>query len=119
MSSAIAAWRELAGDALIAVGEKVRGAGEDWPANYYEPQLTGGPARITKPQIRSALDELSDSKLLRIAAKVIAGWRPLLVRDHVAALTDVDLLIEVLRDRADQFEAVENPLLTTVRTDPK
>ena len=109
--------RVLAGDALIALGEKVRGAGETWPASYYEPQLTGGPAKITKPQIRSALDELPDSKLLRIAATIIAGWRPLLVRDHVAALTDVDLLIETLRDRATQFEAIESdaakPFLTT------
>lgn len=107
MTSSFRAFRELAGDAVIAVGTKLRGAGETWPATYYEPQLTGGPAKITKPQIRSALDALPDSKLLRIAATIIAGWRPLLVRDHVAALTDVDLLIETLRDRANQFEAVE------------
>lgn len=124
MTSSVRAFRSLVGDALIAAGVLVRGnrtkLGIDetlpWAdPRYILPAFKSSP--IPRDTIRSALDELPDSKLLRIAATIIAGWRPLLVRDHVAALTDVDLLIETLRDRATQFEAIESdaakPFLTT------
>lgn len=127
--------RELIGDALIAAGEKIRGGAPnvdlDLPAEggwesegllLAEPfhRYTTVPA-ITPDVVRSALDDLSDSKLLRIAATIIAGWKPILLSTAVAALTDVDLLVQALRDRADQFEAVEAdadaPFLTPVHLD--
>ncbi|QFG09987.1 hypothetical protein KDW74_gp33 [Mycobacterium phage Antsirabe] len=103
--SAIRAWRELAGDALIAAGVVVRGR----PEFSAQPQLIGGPARIQPETIRSALDELPDSRLLRIAATIIAGWKPILFQSDEGrrAAGDVDVLVATLRDRANQFEAVE------------
>ncbi|QBP30248.1 hypothetical protein KDW77_gp34 [Mycobacterium phage Pinnie] len=114
--------RALFGDALIAVGEKVRGglpnvhAEYDW--DYQRHTLAGWTApaplqrytthaSIQPDVVRSALDDLPDSKLLRIAATIITGWKPILLSSAAAALTDLDLFIAALRDRADQFEAVE------------
>lgn len=119
--------RVLAGDALIALGEKVRGRRvrfdgiepADYDVTYQRHTERAGwtaPAplqryttgqSIAPAEVRSALDELPDSGLLRIAATVIAGWKPILISAAAAALTDVDLFIAALRDRADQFEAVE------------
>lgn len=115
--------RELVGDALIAAGEKVRGglpsipefdpnyqrhtARAGWTAPAPLERFTTGES-IAPDVVRSALDELPDSKLLRIAATIIAGWKPILLSSRLAALTDLDLFIATLRDRADQFEAVES-----------
>ena len=114
--------RLLLGDALIAVGEKIRGglpnvdhghlAGA-WESDgplLTQPQLVGGPALITPAQVGEALDELPDSQLLNIAATIIAGWKPLLITSEFgrAAAPDVDVLIDILRDRAAQFRAVED-----------
>ena len=123
--------RELAGDAIVAIGYKIRGGLPNllttpdfddtvkvhepdygWHVPFHTgamesdgPQLAWG---INRGEIRSALDELSDSKLLNIAATIIAGWKPLLLSVEAAALTDVDLLVQALRDRAAQFRAVED-----------
>ncbi|AKF14469.1 hypothetical protein SEA_FLAGSTAFF_32 [Mycobacterium phage FlagStaff] len=114
--------RALFGDAVIAVGTKIRGGLpnvlDDYDFDYQRHDFAGWTApaplarytthaSIAPDVVRSALDELPDSKLLRIAATIIAGWKPILLSAHVAALTDLDLFIATLRDRANQFEAVE------------
>jgi hypothetical protein len=75
---------------------------------------TSAPA-IPPTEIRSALDELPDSQLINIAATVIAGWKPILLHT-LTDLTDIDVLIAALSDRAAQFRAVEHdaaePFLT-------
>lgn len=77
MSGGVAAsLRVLVGDALIAVGEAIR---PDYardrdrarPLQSFEP--------IPRSEARAALDELTDSHLLNIAATVIAGWTPILL----------------------------------------
>lgn len=127
MSSTVRSLRVLAGDALIAVGEKVRGRRvrfegiepADWAPDFQRHTARAGwtaPAplqryttapSIAPAEIRSALDELPDSTLIFIAATVIAGWKPILLSSAAAAMTDVDLLIDTLRDRATQFRVVE------------
>ncbi|AKF14535.1 hypothetical protein SEA_CAMBIARE_33 [Mycobacterium phage Cambiare] len=114
--------RVLIGDALIAAGERIQGGLPSIPEfdpNYQRHTQRAGwtaPAplqrfttgeSIAPDMVRSALDELPDSKLLRIAATIIAGWKPILLSAQLAALTDLDLFIAALRDRANQFEAVE------------
>lgn len=133
MTGTLRAFRDLAGDALVAIGEVVRGGSANvdvdfddtikrhtQAAGWQAPIRTGGamesdgpllswPApAIPRAEVRSALDDLSDSKLLNVAATVIAGWKPILLSTEAAALTDVDLLVEALRDRAAQFQAVEH-----------
>ncbi len=111
----------LVGDALIAAGEKIQGglpSIPDYDWDYQRHTLAGWSApaplhryttraSIQPDVVRSALDDLPDSKLLRIAATIITGWKPILLSSAAAALTDLDLFIAALRDRADQFEAVE------------
>jgi hypothetical protein len=116
--------RRLLGEALIAAGEKISGTDsrDVWPGEYaiaagrFESDGPDLAAPIPLDEVRCALDELPDSKLLRIAATIIAGWKPILLSTAVAALTDVDVLVQALRDRANQFEAVEadadKPFLT-------
>ncbi|AKF14895.1 hypothetical protein AVT46_gp34 [Mycobacterium phage MOOREtheMARYer] len=113
--------RVLVGDALIAAGEAIQGGLPSIPEfdpNYQRHTAAGWTApaplqtyttgeSIAPDVVRSALDDLPDSKLLRIAATIITGWKPILLSSAAAALTDVDLFIQALRDRADQFEAVE------------
>lgn len=133
--------RVLAGDALIALGETIRGrrvrfAGiepADYDVNYQRHDPAAGwtapaplrtyttGAAITPDVVRSALDELPDSQLIAIAATIIAGWKPILLPTSTAALTDVDVLVAALRDRAAQFRAVEHdadePFLTRANLD--
>lgn len=119
--------RVLAGDALIALGEKVRGrrvrfAGiepADYDVDYQRHTDRAGwtapaplqryttAASIQPDVVKSALADLPDSKLIRNAAVVIADWKPILLSAAAAALTDLDLFIAELRNRADQFEAIE------------
>lgn len=94
----IDALRALAGDALIAVGEAIRG-GSDNLDPWADPDgilpfgsmESDGPDQ-TKPipfaDVRAALNELPDSQLLQVAAAVIPRWNP---------------LVEALRDRAAQL----------------
>lgn len=105
MSGTVSSLRALAGDALIAVGEAVRGGSpnlEIWPAMHGRISVmeSDGPDQ-TKPippaDIRLGLDELPDSALWNIAATVIATWVPL--AEH---------LVEALRNRASHFAAVES-----------
>lgn len=127
MNNPIEGLRGLSGDALIAfgemlgrLGEAVRGGFENvdvWPSEYVTgamecdgPALawsSPAPPPIGQAEVRAALDELSDSELLRICANIIAGWKPLLLLTTAPAATDVDLLVETLNDRADQFRVVE------------
>lgn len=132
MTGTVAGLRVLLGDALIAAGIAVRGDVADTFDGQYGRMECEGPdaadtyipaefrippawAPIPLTDVRAALDELPDSSLLSIAATIIAGWKPILLKttgDH----TDVDVLIDVLHDRATQFRAVERdantPLLT-------
>lgn len=109
--------RQLFGDALIALGELVRGGSANvdvWAGEYAVSagRMESDGPDLTKPiprdEVRCALDELPDSQLLNIAATVLGGWKPILLSTAASALTDVDVLIEALRDRAAQFRAVED-----------
>lgn len=123
----IAELRTLAGDALIAAGEKLhgglanvdvagcigdgcpRGANGCFLCSEVPPpfvRYTTAPA-IAPAEVRAAIDELPDSKLLNIAAQIIAGWKPILLSAEAGALTDVDVLVDALRDRAARFAAAE------------
>lgn len=62
------------------------------------------PTPVPRADVRSALDELPDSKLLNLAATIIAGT--------ARCLSDVDVLVDALRDRAAQFAAIEEPSST-------
>lgn len=143
--------RALAGDALIAAGELVRGApvrfpgitpadydptvkvheyGYGWHAPFKHhtdegameadgPMLSWpAPPIVTEAEVRAALDDLDDSTLFGICATIIEGWKPILFTSHAGreASVDVDTLVTVLRDRRDQFRAVERdasePFLT-------
>lgn len=68
--------------------------------------------------VRRKLFELPDSTLIGIAATIIEGWTPILLKQS-ADLTDVDLLIAALRDRSAQFAVLEadadEPYLTLDR----
>lgn len=101
MIGAVEAVRVLAGDAMIAAGHAIRGGlpnAADWPAGDTAPSMPRG-------EVRSALHDLPDSRLIGIAAAVIAGWAPILLVSNPE--TNVDLLIDALRDRRDQFAAAE------------
>lgn len=129
MIGAIESLATLAGDALSAVGAKLRTRREgfsDYEAGDYllssafekceaiRADMAGrmesdGPDQtwpqtwpIPQPDVREALDELPDSKLLNLAATILVGT--------ARCLTDVDVLVDVLRDRAAQFAAIEAPL---------
>lgn len=122
MNNPLEGLRALSGDALIAfgemlgrLGEAVRGGFENvdvWPSEYVTGAMecdgpllawsSPAPPPIGQAEVRAALDGLSDSELLQIAAIVIAGCA-----STPAAFTDVDLLVETLNDRADQFRVVE------------
>lgn len=69
------------------------------------------------PDVREHdLYEFADSDLIRLAVYLIDGWAAILLRNH-RGLTDVDVFVEALQDRANQFAAVEadadKPFLTT------
>lgn len=100
IASRVKALRALAGDALVAIGEAVRGGSATL-------SVTTPVASIPSGEIRSALDELDDSQLLNVAALIIAGWKPLLLKT-AGDLTDVDVLVEALCDRASQFAAFKD-----------
>ena len=70
-----------------------------WPA----------PPKVTTEEVRAALDDLSDSTLFGICASIIEGWKPILFTSEAGreAAVDVDVLVQALRDRRDQFKAVE------------
>lgn len=118
------ALRALIGDALIAAGETVQGGAPnvDLDLPVVEVQDVHGAMECDGPLlawsatptpdlsnevVRAAVDDLSDSELLRIAANIIDSYRP--------AGGD-SILSEALRDRAAQFEAIERdahePFLT-------
>lgn len=117
MIGAIEGLCTIAGDALVAIGTTLRTRREgfsDYEAGDY---LLGsgrmesdGPDTAAPVDYRvRALAELPDSELIRIAATIIAGWKPLLL-ETTSAVTlgaDVDVLVEALRDRAAQFAAIE------------
>lgn len=107
MSSTLDGLRALAGDALIAIGEIVRGESRDLEL-FPVPHRSDLPeeAQIPTREVAVALDGLPDSELLGIAAKVIEGWTPILLRTTRTS-TNVDALVATLRDRAAQFEAAE------------
>lgn len=116
MIAALESLCTLAGDALGAAGAALRTRREgfaDYEAGDF--LLAGGRMESDGPdqtdpiptsEVRSAFDELPDSRLLNIAATVIAGWKPILLKT-TGDLTDVDVLVDALRDRAAQFAAVE------------
>ncbi|GFG65782.1 hypothetical protein MKUB_32720 [Mycobacterium kubicae] len=102
------------GDAIKSARRARREAFSDYEAGDFLITGTGrmefdGPdaaAPIAVAEVRSALHELPDSELFGVAARVIEAWAPLML-PTVRAATDVDVLIDALRDRAVQFEAVE------------
>lgn len=116
----------LAGDALIAAGVVlVERCDQSGPPHYFDTfgRMESDAADVIAPtptippsDVRSALDELPDSQLINVAATVIAGWKPILLHT-LTDLTDIDVLIAALSDRAAQFAAVEHdaaePFLTT------
>lgn len=106
---AIEAIRVLAGDALIATGELIRGGSENvdvWPDDFLAGAMECDGPDSTKPipvdEIRAALDSLPDSELLGVAATLLAGFngQPY---PHVP-----NAVVDALRDRAAQFEAAEH-----------
>lgn len=123
--------RQLIGEALIAAGEAVRGGAPnvDLDLPHAEPAMEcdgpllslPAPPPVTQAEVMAALDELSDSMLFGICATIIEGWKPLLFTSDVGreASADVDVLVQQLRDRRDQFHAVEHdadaPFLTPVQ----
>lgn len=145
MTAAVKTIKLLAGDALIAAGELVRGRKVRFdgiePADYtadpnfqahtayygwtapkpleeYEPaamECDGPmlswpePPPVTQADVRQALDETSDATLFGICATIIEGWKPILFKSNagIEASVDVDVLVQALRDRRDQFAAVE------------
>lgn len=105
ISDAIEAIRVLAGDALIAAGELIRGGSDDfdvWPDDFTAGAMECDGPDSTKPipldDVRAALADLPDSVLIRSAAVVIQAS---------AYLGIANPFVEALRDRADQFEAAE------------
>jgi hypothetical protein len=122
VSGTFSALRELAGDAAFALREKFRGVplSTRWDGIDRVGRLeSDGPdavAPIPGDDVRAALDEMSDADLYGIAATVIKGWTPILLKTHHTA-TDVDILIDALRDRSAQFAAIdahaESPRLDT------
>jgi hypothetical protein len=103
----------LAGDTLIAIGTALRERDRrftDYEAGDYlapvEPSAPADDLSIPLRDVRVALDDLSDSKLLNIAATIIAGWKPILLKTADGP-TDVDVLVDALRDRATQYAVVE------------
>lgn len=119
MLAALESLCTLTGDALVAVAAALRTRREgfsDYEAGDFLIAPTTTPL-IPRETVRSALDELSDSKLLTIAANLIDSWAPILLKTTRRA-TDVDLLVAALRDRASQFAAIEadadRPFLTPV-----
>ncbi|ACR77567.1 hypothetical protein PBI_SCHIEBEL_35 [Mycobacterium phage Schiebel] len=114
MKGTLGALCGLAGDALIAVGfalrEHDRGFSDYEAGDFLTPAEPPAPAddlSIPLGDVRAALDDLSDSKLLNIAATIIAGWKPILLKT-TGDLTDVDVLVDALRDRATQYAVVES-----------
>lgn len=119
MLGALESLRALAGDALTAAKVALRTSCTGF-YDYHEafPDAAGrmesdGPDQaaptptIPRGDVRSALAEQSDSSLIAIAADVIHGWTPLLLKTS-RDVSGADLLVEALRDRAAQFAAVED-----------
>lgn len=105
IGDAIDAIRVLAGDALIAVGDLIRGGSDNvdvWPDDFEDSAMECDGPDSTKPipfdQIRAALDELPDSVLIRAAAALIR---------QSSYMGMPNPLCDALQDRAAQFEAVE------------
>jgi hypothetical protein len=106
--------RSLAGDALVAVADAFRRRREgfaDYEAGDYLMGPVAGadwlPSRIPPADVQAAVADLSDSGLFGVVATILEGWKPLLLRTSPDAAAHVDLLIAELRDRADQFRALE------------
>lgn len=104
---AIDAIRVLAGDALIAVGDLIRGGSDNfdvWPddcfaADAMEFDVTDATQPISLDDIRRALADLPDSVLVRAAAVVM----------RESTYTGMpNPLCDALFDRAAQFEATES-----------
>lgn len=99
----------LAGETLSAAGAALRsrreGFSEQAAGDYLVPaeQMP----RIPLDEVRAVLDELPDSTVITIAASIIAGWKPILLK-ATADLTDVDVLLDVMRDRATQYRIAES-----------
>ena len=127
MIASLAAFRALTGDALIALGDWIGGGSPNFDGWTSTDHLLGGmesdgpdltkPAPIPLSEVRSAVADLPDSQLLRVAATVIEGWTPLLLAVTRDA-TDADVLVETLRDRAAQFEAVETDVERPIHAHP-
>lgn len=133
MIAAIESLATIVGDALSAFGSALRTRREGFSEYEAGAFLLGGdcslgrmesdgpdassPAPILPADVRVELAELPDSQLIDLAAHIIAGWTPLLLRT-TGDLTDVDVFVATLRDRAAQFAAVEadldRPFLTAV-----
>lgn len=105
IGDAIEAIRVLAGDALIAAGELIRGGSDDfdvWPDDFEAGAMECDGPDSTKPipvdEVRAALGDLPDSVLMGAAAAVI----------RQASFHGMpNPLTEALCDRAAQFEAAE------------
>jgi hypothetical protein len=99
----------LIGDGLSAAGAALRtrrvGFSDYEAGDYLIP--TAASATIPEGVVRSAINDLPDSTLLGVAATVIDGWKPILLKTS-ADVTDVDVLVDALRYRASQFRAVEH-----------
>lgn len=135
MRNPISGLHGLSGDALIAFGEALGRLGEavrggapnvDLDLPHADPAMEcdgpllswPAPPPVTPAEVRAALDELSDSTLFGICATIIEGWKPLLFTSDVGreASADVDVLVQTLRDRRDQFHAVEHDADCTILT---
>lgn len=103
--------RALAGDALVAAGTKLseqRGTFDEHQAAEF--LAAGGRMESDGPDEPPAyVDSITDSELLRTAAHIISGWKPLLLRGAGTeySVDELDEFIVLLRDRAAQFAALE------------
>lgn len=106
----------IAGDAFTAISTSLRerrtgfsdAEAGDFLAGLSERTDTAPMPAVSPATLGFELDALPDSALLRMAAHVIEGWKPILIlRDEALAATDLDEFLAVLRDRAAQFDAVE------------
>lgn len=78
-----------------------------WPVEYSVSGRRTGGDRIPEATVRRAVADRTDAELFAIAATVIEGWIPILLPHHVAAMTDVHVLVGELRNRSAMFEAIE------------
>lgn len=99
----------LVGDALSAAGAALRSRREGFSERQAGAYLIPAEQmpRIPLDEVRAVFDELPDSTLIRIGASIIAGWKPIVLK-ATDDPTDVDVLVDALRDRATQFHICED-----------